>query len=129
MEIEKNIFTFIIYTIIVSVIGAIAVIAVNQAIKNNSTVSDLQTNITSLETSFNVLQQKNDNDLKNVLRTGDEVAIVFPDPIKGTDQKTKEWRLGSPDNCSGDGNDCAINFSGGITAGVDGGWKLFKKNK
>jgi hypothetical protein len=129
MEIEKNIFTFIIYTIFVSVIGAIAVIAVHQAIKNNSTVSDLQTNITSLETSFNVLQQKNDNDLKNVLRTGDEVAIVYLSPIKGTDPKTKEWRLGSPDKCSGEGTDCVINFSGGISAGVDGGWRLVKKNK
>ena len=140
MEIEKNIFTFIIYTIIITVIGAIAVIAVTQAINNNSTVSDLQTNIKSLETSFNTLQEninekldKNDNDWKNVIKSGDELAIVYPSTIPNNTDYS-EWRMLKPSGCNWNSadknsNQCKIDFSGGISIGSDGGWKLYKKNE
>ena len=125
MEIEKNIFTFIIYTIIITVIGAIAVIAVTQAINNNSTVSDLQTNIKSLETSFNtlssdwnkeksVLDKTNSdvveqlNEIKNnwgkVIKSGDTMTLQYDgkwkdSKLNGGNVIKDPYRLMAPMNC------------------------------
>ena len=147
MEIEKNIFTFIIYTIIITVIGAIAVIAFTQAHKNISKVSDLQKSFAFVKSEWDkeksVLDKTNSDVLEKlneirknwdeVIKTGDNMTLRYDGTLENSNGKTMEnntYTLIGPRQCiphqDGKNNpiNCNMSFEKGIT-NVNG-WSINK---
>ena len=157
MEIQKNIFTFILYLIITSVIGAIVVVAVNQATKHNTTVTELQNKMESLENSFatinsdwkktssnldqtnsdvvDQLQEINTN-WKNVIKNYDKITFAYNGNWTGTGLSDVKhaWAAMAPMNCqdshTGQGGDwysCNIGFNEGLSPEDGGAFLIHKK--
>tara|TARA_Y100000389_G_scaffold41406_1_gene36119 strand:- start:697 stop:1152 length:456 start_codon:yes stop_codon:yes gene_type:complete len=149
MELQKNIFTFILYLIITSVIGAIVVVAVNQATKHNTTVTELQNKMESLENSFDTinsdwkkissdvvdqLQEINTN-WKNVIKNYDKITFAYNGNWTGTGLSDVKhtWSAMAPMNCqehTGQGGDwysCNIGFNEGLSPDDEGAFLIHKK--